>query len=83
MDLEPSRFIIDNKAAISMAKCDNDTAGNRHVARCFHFIRQQTALTDYVFSWIKIKAQVADILTKVVFQDLFNHLWDMVLHKVE
>ena len=30
---EPARIIIDNKAAITVAKCNRDTAGNHHVAR--------------------------------------------------
>ena len=37
------RIFIDIEAAISMAKCNNDTAGNRHVAR-HHYIWQRTAL---------------------------------------
>ena len=39
MDYEPARIIVDNKAAICMAKCNNDTAGNRRVARRFHYVR--------------------------------------------
>ena len=30
---EPSRTIVDNEAAISMARYNKDTAGNRHVTR--------------------------------------------------
>ena len=44
MDSKPARIIIDNEAAISMAKCDKDTAGNRHVTSCYHYVRQGTAL---------------------------------------
>ena len=32
MEYELARIIIDNEAKISMAKCNKDTAGNRHVA---------------------------------------------------
>ncbi len=83
MDSEPARIIIDNEAATSMAKCDKDTAGNRHVARHYHYIRQRAALKEHIFNWINTKSQVADILTKVGMQAAFNHLWDLVLHKVE
>ena len=83
MDSEPARIIIGNEAAISMAKCDKDTAGNRHVARRYHYVRQGTALKEHVFDWINTKAQVADILTKVGTQAVFKHLWDIVLYKVE
>ncbi len=49
---EPSRIIVDNEAAISMAKCNKDTAGNRHVARRYHYVRQGTTLNEHVFEWI-------------------------------
>ena len=39
---EPSRIIVDNEATISMPRCHNDTAGNSHVARTYHYIRQGT-----------------------------------------
>ena len=32
----PDRIIIDSEAANSMAKCNKDTFGNRHVARRYH-----------------------------------------------
>ena len=32
MKYEPAKIIIDNEAAICMANCNKDTAGNRHVA---------------------------------------------------
>ena len=37
MDYEPAWIIIDNKAAISTAKYNKDTAGNRHVAQQIHY----------------------------------------------
>ena len=41
---KPTKIIIDNEAAIYMAKCNKDTAGNRHVARRFHYVRQGTEI---------------------------------------
>ena len=32
MEYDPAKIIIDNEAAISMAKCNKDTAINKHVA---------------------------------------------------
>ena len=61
---EPSRIIVDNEAAISMAKCNKDAAGNIHVARRYHYVRQGTTLNEHVFEWIFTKNQLADILTK-------------------
>ena len=37
---QPARILIDNEAAISMAKCNKDTAGNGHIARRFYHMRQ-------------------------------------------
>ena len=36
---EPACIIIDNEAAITIAKCNKDTAGNRHVATRYHYVR--------------------------------------------
>ena len=36
---DPSRIIVDNEAVISMARCNKDAAGNRHVARRYHYVR--------------------------------------------
>ena len=55
MDYEPAKIIIDNKAAISMAKYKKDTARNRYVVRRFHYMRQGTALNENQFHWISIK----------------------------
>ena len=61
---EPSRIIVENEVAISMARCNKDTAENRHVARKYHYVRQSTTLKEHVFDWIGTKNQLADILTK-------------------
>ena len=80
---EPANIIIDNEAAISMAKCNKDTAGNRHVARRYHYVRQGTALNEHKFSWISTKSQLADILTKPGSVSTFKDLWDLILHESE
>ena len=55
---------MDNEAAISMARCNKDTVGNRYVARRYHNVRQGTTLKEHVFEWIGTKNKLADILTK-------------------
>ena len=55
LECEHSRIIVDNAAAISLARCNKDTAGNRHVARRYHYIRQGTTLKEHVFEWIGTK----------------------------
>ena len=78
---EPSRIIVDNEAAISMANCNKDTAGNRHVARRYHYVRQGTTLKEHVFEWIGTKHQLADILTKSSNAITFSPLWSVILHE--
>ena len=78
---EPSRIIIDNEAVISMARCNKDTAGNRHVARRYHYVRQGTTLKEHVFEWIGTKNQLADILTKSSNAITFSPLWSVILHE--
>ena len=46
---EPSRILVDNDAAIPMTKYNKGTAGNRHVARRYHYVRQDTTLKEHVF----------------------------------
>ena len=60
----PARIVIDNEAAICMGKYDKGTAGNRHVARRYHYVQQGTALQEHKFEWIGTKHQLADPLTK-------------------
>ncbi len=49
LNQKPATIIIDNEAAICMTKCNTDTAGNRQVARCFHYVRQGTVLKEHKF----------------------------------
>ena len=70
----PARIIIDNEAAIPMAKCNKDTTGNRHVARRFHDVRKGTVFNDHKFQWICSKFQPVDFFTKVGKKVSFNDL---------
>ena len=83
MNYEPAKIIIDNEAATYMANCNKDTAGNRHVACQFHYVRQGTALKEHEFEWIGAKYQLADILTKVGTKSSFQYLWSLILHDGE
>ena len=79
----PATIIIDNEAAISMATCNKDTAGNRHVARRYHYIRQGTALNKHKFEWIGTKHQLADTLTKPRTPSTFLSLWNLQLVEID
>ena len=66
-----------------MAKCNKDTAGNKHVARRFHYVRQGTVLNEHKFQWICSKFQLADILIKVGNKASFSVLLSLLLHQEE
>ena len=76
---QPRLLLIIYEAAIAMATCNKDTAGNRHVARRYHYVRQGTSLKEHTFNWIGSKHQLADILTKPGSLKNFSHLWDLIL----
>ena len=79
---EPSKIIIDNEAAIAMSKCNKDTAGNRHVARRYHYVHQGTSLNEHKFEWIGTKFQLPDTLTKSGTPKTFSFLWSFQLTDV-
>ena len=74
---------IDNEAAIAMTTCNKDTAGNRHVARRYHYVRQGTNLKEHTFHWIGTKNQLADVMTKEGGPSKFKNLWDVFLVDME
>ena len=63
-----------------MAKCNKDTAGNRHVVRRYHYVRQGTALQEHKFEWIGTKHQLADHLTKPGSEKSFCELWRHIVY---
>ena len=72
---EPSKIIIDDEAAIAMSECNKDTAGDRYVARRYHYVCQGTSLNKQKFKWIGLKFQLADTLTKSETPGTFSFLW--------
>ena len=80
---ETAHIIIDNEAAIVIAKCNKDTAGNHHVARRYHYVRQGTAMKEHVFEWIGTKYQLADTLTKAGIPTTVGHLWSIQLSETD
>ena len=80
---EPATIIIDNEAAISMTTCNKDTAGNRHVAWIYHYVKQGTALNEHKFEWTGTNHQLADILTKPRTPSTFSSLWNIQLVEID
>ena len=62
-----------------MSECNKDTAGNRHVARRYHYVRQGSLLNEHKFKWIGTKSQLADPMTKEGGPAKFKNLWDIFL----
>ena len=65
-----------------MAKCNKDTAGNCHVARRYHYVRQGSTLKEHIFEWISTKYQLADPLTKPGTIGTFGFLWSLLLTEI-
>ena len=80
INLEPARIIIDNEAAICIAKCDEDIASNRHVAGRYHYVQQGTALQEHKFEWIGTKYQLADLLPKPGSEKSFFESWKHIVY---
>ena len=78
LQYEPSRITIDYEAAISMARWNKDTAGNRHVTRRFHYVRQGTSFNGHSFEWIRTKDQQVDTKSLDIFLKIFKA--NMCLH---
>ena len=72
---------MDNEAAISMAKCNEDCAGNKDVTRRYHYVRRETALKEHVFKWIGTKNQLSEKLTKSSNAITFSLSWSVILHE--
>ena len=81
MNYEPAKIIIDNKATISMAKCNKDIiARTRHIARRFYLMRRDASLNEHKFHWISTKYQLVDVLTKVGLHSKLKSLWEIPLY---
>ena len=80
---EPATIIIDNEAVISMATCNKDTIGNRHVAQRYHYIRHGTAFNEHKFEWIGNKHLLADAQQKNKTPITFSALWNLQLVEID
>ena len=80
LKLEPTRIIIDNEAAICMAKCNRQLSCR---IRRYHYVRQGTALQEHKFEWIGTKHQLADPLTKPRSEKNCLKLWKHIVHNCE
>ena len=79
MDIKygPSYIIIGNEAAKCMLEYNKDIAGNRHIARRYHYVRQGTLLNEHKFKWISTKISIFDaywVFVMVPFFASHHHL---------
>ena len=60
----PNLLMIDNEAAVQMARNGKLSRKARHVERRFHFVRQGQESGFHSLNWVPGDLQLADILTK-------------------
>ena len=68
----PSVVLVDNQAAVTMAKSKKVTSKNRHIRRREHFVRQGEEQGEHSLHWVPGDVQFADIMTKT--QDAKKYL---------
>lgn len=70
----PTKFFVDNKSAIALAKNPVHHERSKHIDTRFHFIREQIKAGEIELVYIQSKEQVADILTKPLKVEGFSVL---------
>lgn len=60
----PSILMVDNEAAVQMAKNGKMTRKTRHISRRFHYVRQGQQDGVHQLHWISNVHQLADVTTK-------------------
>ena len=60
----PTVIMVDNQAAVQMAKNDQITCRNCHIARRYHYVREGQKLKLHILKHCGKEDQLADIATK-------------------
>ena len=66
-------LLCDNNGAIAQAKEPRSHQKSKHILRRFHLIREIAALGDIIIEKVSSEDNIADPLTKLLSQNLFEH----------
>lgn len=70
---EATKIQVDNKSAIELAKNPVHHERSKHIDVRFHFIREHVKKGDVQMDHVATRDQAADIFTKALPTELFNH----------
>jgi hypothetical protein len=71
---EPTTVLCDNNSAILLSKNHVFHKKTNHIDTRYHFIRELVNNKEICLEFCKSKEQIADIFTKVLARDAFQHL---------
>ena len=76
---QPTQIFSDNQGAIQLVKNPRYHKRTKHIETKYYLIREKYDQQQIVVSYINTKQQLADILTKALTCDTFQHLHGLVV----
>ena len=70
----PTMIKCDNTSAINMSKNPIMHSKTKHMPIKYHYLREQVSQKDVKLEYIDTKEQIADIFTKPLPKESFEHL---------
>jgi hypothetical protein len=71
---EPTTVLCDNNSAILLSKNHVFHKKTNHIDTRYHFIKELVNNKEICLEFCRSKEQIADIFTKVLARDAFQHL---------
>ena len=71
---DPIPIMCDNTSAISLSKNPVMHSRTKHIPIKYHLLREQVAEQNIALEYISTKEQIADIFTKPLPREAFEHL---------
>ena len=75
---QPITVYCDNKSAISINENQMLHSRTKHIPIKYHFLHEQVVEQNIVLEYISTKEQIADIFTKPLPRESFEHLRQMI-----
>ena len=63
-------LLVDNEETVAMAKHYKPNKKNRHISRRFHYVREGERTKEHHLTWIPVKDQLGDDMTKTQGKDI-------------